>query len=107
MRLGAFECRLVPGTKAYAAYGAESVMERHRHRYEFNNQYRRRFEEAGMIFSGLSPDGTLVEMIELSGHPWFVATQSHPELKSQPMKPSPLFLAFVEAAMKPKENRSR
>jgi CTP synthase len=102
MRLGAFPCRLETGSLARAAYGEDKVSERHRHRYEFNNGYRDSFEKAGVYFSGLSPDGALVEMIELTpetGHPWFVATQAHPEFKSQPVAPHPLFLAFTEAAV--------
>jgi len=101
MRLGAFPCRLETGSLAHAAYGQDDVSERHRHRYEFNNEYRDSFGKAGVRFSGLSPDGALVEMIELAreaGHPWFVATQAHPEFKSRPVAPHPLFRAFVEAA---------
>ena len=99
MRLGAYPCVLAPGSKAAAAYRAEKVSERHRHRYEVNNSYRSRFEEHGMVLSGLSPDGRLVEMVELRDHPWFVASQAHPELKSQPLAPHPLFEAFVGAAI--------
>jgi CTP synthase len=99
MRLGAYPCDLKPGTKAFAAYAAASISERHRHRYEFNNSYREAFEGAGVIFSGLSPDGQLVELIELQDHPWFVACQFHPELKSKPMFPHPLFKDFVGAAV--------
>ena len=98
MRLGAYPCRLVAGTKAQAAYGAELVYERHRHRYEVSNAYRSQLEEAGLTVSGLSPDGRLVELVELPGHPWFVATQAHPEFKSRPGKPHPLFRDFVAAA---------
>jgi CTP synthase len=98
MRLGRYPCRLVPGTKAWAAYGVEHVDERHRHRFEFNNAYRSRLEAAGMVFSGLSPDGRLVEIIELRDHPWFVGTQFHPEFRSRPMNPHPLFREFVQAA---------
>ncbi|MHC5053742.1 MAG: CTP synthase [Planctomycetota bacterium] len=102
LRLGAFPCRLEPGSKAHAAYGVTQVSERHRHRYEFNNAYRERFEAAGVRFSGTSPDGGLVEMIELApetDHPWFVATQAHPEFKSRPADAHPLFRAFVGAAI--------
>ncbi len=99
MRLGAWPCALQKGTRAWKAYGAERVSERHRHRYEVNNQYRDTLQERGMVFSGLSPDGKLVEMIELRDHPWFVATQAHPEFKSQPLQPHPLFAAFVGAAL--------
>ncbi len=98
MRLGAFPCHLEEGSRARAAYGNDVAQERHRHRYEFNNDYRERFETAGMRMSGVSPDGALVEVIELREHPWFVATQAHPEFQSRPIAPHPLFLAFVEAA---------
>ena len=98
MRLGAFSCKLEPGSLAYRAYAVETVSERHRHRYEFNNDYREEFAKAGMDFSGLSPDGALVEIMELRNHPWFIATQAHPEFKSQPVLPHPLFKAFVAAA---------
>lgn len=112
MRLGAFPCRLQPQTLAAKAYGEKVIFERHRHRYEFNNQYRERFEALGMVCSGLSPDGQLVEMIELKHHPWFVATQFHPEFKSKPTAAHPLFKDFVRAAVrfKPagrKKGRSR
>jgi CTP synthase len=100
MRLGSFPCHLMPGTRAYEAYGSAEVQERHRHRYEFNNSYRQTFEAAGMRFSGLSPDGRLVEMVELRDHPWFVATQAHPEFKSTPIAPHPLFGSFVAHAAK-------
>jgi CTP synthase len=98
MRLGAYPCVLVPGTRAAAAYGAEQVQERHRHRFEFNNKYRRLLEEAGMVISGHSPDGRLVEIVELRDHPWYVATQFHPEFLSRPNRPHPLFKDFVAAA---------
>jgi CTP synthase len=98
MRLGAYPAHLLPGSKVATIYGSQSISERHRHRYEFNNEYRGPFEEHGMAFSGLSPDGNLVEMIELSGHPWFVGCQFHPELKSRPTRPHPLFASFIEAA---------
>ncbi|MBC7531630.1 MAG: CTP synthase [Oligoflexus sp.] len=103
MRLGAYPCILKAGTRARAAYGEEAISERHRHRYEFNNAYRERFEEAGMKFSGLSPDGKLVEVIELKDHPWFVGGQFHPELKSKPMQPHPLFRDFVGSAVERKD----
>ena len=99
MRLGAWPCALQPGTRAAEAYGEPTVSERHRHRYEINNAYRTRLEEKGMVLSGLSPDGALVEVVELKDHPWFVATQFHPEFKSQPLAPHPLFKAFVGAAI--------
>ncbi|MBQ6454951.1 MAG: CTP synthase [Eggerthellaceae bacterium] len=100
MRLGAYPCKLTPGTLAFAAYGEELIYERHRHRYEVNNAYRDELQRAGLVISGLSPDGRLTEMIELSDHPWFVATQAHPEFKSRPGKPHPLFRDFVAAAIK-------
>ena len=99
MRLGAYPCKLAPGTRAFAAYGEELIYERHRHRYEVNNAYREALQAAGMVISGLSPDGRLTEMIELPNHPWFVATQAHPEFKSRPGKPHPLFRDFVAAAI--------
>ena len=98
MRLGAYPCKVAPGTHAYEAYGSELVYERHRHRYEVSNAYRNQLVEHGMTISGLSPDGRLTEMIELQDHPWFVATQAHPEFKSRPGKPHPLFRDFVAAA---------
>jgi CTP synthase len=101
MRLGAYPCKLGEGTLAYEAYGEKLVYERHRHRFEVNNAYRDRLAEAGLVFSGMSPDDRLVEMVELpeSMHPWFVASQSHPEFKSRPTKPQPLFREFVRAAI--------
>jgi CTP synthase len=102
MRLGAFDCRLVPGTKAHAAFRADTISERHRHRYEVNNDYRERLEAAGLRFSGTSPDGSLVEVIELPSHPWFVGIQSHPEFQSKPTQPHPLFRDFIGASL---ENR--
>jgi CTP synthase len=99
MRLGAQPCHVVPGTRAHAAYGQDVVYERHRHRYEVNPSYHRALTEAGMVASGLSPDGRLWEIIELPDHPWFVAGQFHPELKSRPTRPHPLFRDFVGAAL--------
>ncbi len=101
MRLGAYPARLVPGSIVEAAYGAEAVSERHRHRYEVNNDYRGRLEEAGLVFSGASPDGRLVEFIELprETHPFYVGTQAHPEFKSRPTRPHPLFRGFIAAAL--------
>ncbi|MBE6470743.1 MAG: CTP synthase [Coriobacteriaceae bacterium] len=98
MRLGAYPCKVLPGTRAFAAYGSELVYERHRHRYEVSNAFRQQLVEAGLVISGLSPDERLTEMIELPGHPWFVATQAHPEFKSRPGKPHPLFRDFIAAA---------
>jgi CTP synthase len=99
MRLGAYPCTVVPGTKGYEAYGEEVIYERHRHRYEVNNAYRQQLVDAGMIVSGVSPDGKLVEMIELPDHPWFLGNQGHPEFKSRPTRPAPLFRDFVGAAV--------
>ena len=101
MRLGSFPCELLPETRAAAAYGAPAVAERHRHRYEFNNAYREKMRRKGMAFSGVSPDGALVEIIELPDHPWFVAVQFHPEFQSKPLAPHPLFRAFVAQALAP------
>jgi CTP synthase len=98
MRLGAYPCALKPGTRAAEAYGTNLVSERHRHRFEFNNKYRRLLEQAGMVISGQSPDGRLVEIIELENHPWFVGTQFHPEFLSRPNRPHPLFRDFIAAA---------
>jgi CTP synthase len=98
MRLGAYPCHLAEGTKAREIYGAEVISERHRHRFEVNNAYRDTLVEHGLTISGTSPDGGLVEMVEITEHPWFVAGQFHPELKSRPTRPHPLFASFVEAA---------
>ncbi len=100
MRLGAYPCVLKPGTKAMAAYGARKITERHRHRYEFNNQYRAIFEKKGLVVAGTSPNKNLVEIIELKNHPFFVGTQFHPEFKSSPLHPHPLFRAFIKSAIK-------
>ena len=98
MRLGSYPCVLSEGSRAAAAYGALRIDERHRHRYEFNNAYRQALEEGGMVLSGLSPDGRLVEVVELRDHPWFVGVQFHPELKSRPNRAHPLFREFIAAA---------
>ncbi|PJA31336.1 MAG: CTP synthetase, partial [Zetaproteobacteria bacterium CG_4_9_14_3_um_filter_53_7] len=98
MRLGGYPCKVIEGTKAFAAYGQSEIRERHRHRYEFNNTYRAQLEEAGLIVSGTLPDNSLVEMVEVGDHPWFVACQFHPEFLSRPYAPHPLFAAFVEAS---------
>jgi CTP synthase len=98
MRLGAYPCRLRPGSLAAEVYGVPEVSERHRHRYEVSNSYRDLFAEHGLRFSGLSPDGSLVEMIELPSHPWFIGCQFHPELRSRPTRPHPLFAGFIAAA---------
>ena len=109
MRLGAYPCRLAEGSLAREAYDEELVYERHRHRYEFNNAYRDELERAGLVISGVSPDGSLVEMVELprDEHPWFVATQAHPEFKSRPTKPQPLFREFVRASIARHEGTAR
>ena len=100
MRLGNYPCKLVDGSHAASAYGQELVNERHRHRYEFNNQFRAQLQEAGMIYSGLSPDGSLVELCELANHPWMVSCQFHPEFASRPDRPHPLFRDFIGVAKK-------
>jgi CTP synthase len=99
MRLGAYPCRLRPGSRAAQIYGEEDVSERHRHRYEVNNAYRDILAEYGMRCAGISPDGSLVELVELPDHTWFIGCQFHPELKSRPMQPHPLFASFVGAAL--------
>ncbi len=99
MRLGAYAARLRPGSRAAEAYGTTEISERHRHRWEVNNAYRDVLTEHGLRLSGQSPDGSLVEMIEYPDHPWFVGCQFHPELKSRPTRPHPLFAAFIGAAM--------
>lgn len=103
LRLGLYPCKLTEGTKAFAAYDDEVIYERHRHRYEFNNHYRQEMEAKGFTFSGTSPDGRLVEIIELKDHPWFLASQFHPEFISRPTRPQPLFRDFVEASLKAKK----
>jgi len=99
MRLGAYPCRLMPNTLAYSGYGQEEIFERHRHRYEFNLAFKEPLTESGMVLSGLSPDGALVEIIELRDHPWFLGCQFHPEFKSRPMNPHPLFREFIRASL--------
>ena len=103
LRLGNWPCKLMDGTKTKAVYKADSVLERHRHRYEVNNKYRQTMEEHGAIFSGLSPDDYLVEITELKDHPWFVGCQFHPEFKSRPNRAHPLFAGFVQAAVECKQ----
>jgi CTP synthase len=99
MRLGAYTCDLSPGSLALLAYGETPISERHRHRFEFNDRYRHDFERVGVRFSGICPDNGLVEILEVPDHPWFLAVQFHPELKSRPQKPHPLFRSFVAAAV--------
>jgi CTP synthase len=98
MRLGAYDCKLIKDTKSYKSYGKKLISERHRHRFEVNNKYRDEIVEKGMVISGISPDGKLVEMIELPDHPWFVGCQFHPELKSRATRAHPLFREFVKAS---------
>jgi CTP synthase len=100
MRLGAYPCALGEGTRVREIYGVPEISERHRHRFEVNNRYRDLLAEHGMTIAGTSPNGGLVEMIEITDHPWFVAGQFHPELKSRPTRPHPLFASFIEAAAK-------
>jgi len=106
MRLGAYPCRLSRGSRAAEIYGQPEVSERHRHRYEVSNKYRELFVEHGLRLSGLSPDGQLVEIIELPSHPWFIGCQFHPELQSRPTRPHPLFAGFVAAAAAKKARRT-
>jgi CTP synthase len=107
MRLGVYPCQLGPGTRAALAYGESIVFERHRHRYELNNDYRPQLAEVGLVTSGLSPDGRLVEIGELDDHPWMVGTQFHPELKSRPNRPHPLFRGFIGAVQAQSRMESR
>ncbi|HUL00618.1 MAG TPA: CTP synthase [Nitrospirota bacterium] len=107
MRLGAYPCTIEKDTKAYQAYGTEEICERHRHRYEFNNKYRVALQKAGLVISGVSPDGELVEIAELKDHPWFLGCQFHPEFKSTPRKPHPLFKAFIEASLRHKDQGTK
>jgi CTP synthase len=104
MRLGAYPCVIEENSLARKAYKSDYISERHRHRYEVNNKFRRMLSENGMIFSGLSPDRELVEMIELPDHPWFLGCQFHPELKSRATKAHPLFREFIKAALKYSES---
>ena len=99
MRLGAYDAMLAQDTRIAAIYGGTRISERHRHRYEVNIDYKKALEEAGLTVSGLSPDGILPETIEYAGHPWFIGVQYHPELKSRPFDPHPLFASFIEAAV--------
>ena len=107
MRLGAYPCRLGKDTLAYKAYGEENISERHRHRYEFNNDYKAQLVEKGLVVSGASPTGDLVEIVEIKDHPWFLGCQFHPEFKSRPMDPHPLFRDFIKAALTFKKSRVR
>jgi CTP synthase len=104
MRLGVWPCRLTPGTLAARAYEQPVIYERHRHRFEFNNDFREVITNAGVVLSGLSPDGRLVEIIELANHPFYLGTQFHPEFKSRPDRPHPLFREFIAACMARRED---
>ncbi len=106
MRLGAYPCVLKEASVAYRAYGKKEISERHRHRYEFNNDFKETLEEAGLMITGASPDGELVEIVEIDNHPWFLGCQFHPEFKSRPMNPHPLFASFIEAALANKNQRA-
>jgi CTP synthase len=106
MRLGIYPCRLVPGTRAAQAYGVPEVLERHRHRFELNNEFRDMLSKGGLVHSGISPDGRLVEICEVADHPWMVGSQFHPEFQSRPNRPHPLFVGFIEAAIRHKAARN-
>ena len=106
LRLGGYPCALQKGTKVYAAYGKAEIVERHRHRYEFNNDYLDEFVQAGLKPVGVNPDTNLVEIVELENHPWFIGVQYHPEYKSTALHPHPLFVSFVKAAEKYCESNS-
>jgi CTP synthase len=99
MRLGAYDAILTPGSRVAEIYGTQKISERHRHRFEVNIGYREQLEASGLVFSGLSPDGLLPEIVEIPTHPWFVGVQFHPELKSKPLDPHPLFASFIKAAV--------
>ena len=104
MRLGLYPCKLAEGSRVKAIYNADLIYERHRHRYEFNNEYRKTIQAAGLVLSGLSPDERLVEIVELPDHPWFIGVQFHPEFKSRPNRPHPLFADFIRASL---ENQAK
>ncbi|MFY9344407.1 MAG: CTP synthase [Planctomycetota bacterium] len=107
MRLGAFDCTIAEGTKSHAAYGAVQISERHRHRFELNNAYRRQLQQAGLVMAGVNPKLDLVEIVEIKDHPWFVGVQYHPEFKTRPLQPHPLFRDFIAAAIEGQRRRSR
>jgi CTP synthase len=100
MRLGVYPCEVKKGTRAFGSYGKDLILERHRHRYEFNNRYRDTMAASGMVFSGIYPNKNLVEMVEIGDHPYFIAVQYHPEFKSKPDRPHPLFRDFIKAALR-------
>jgi CTP synthase len=106
MRLGAYPCKIKNDSLAHRAYGVTDISERHRHRYEFNNDYLERLEKNGLVISGASPSGDLVEIIEIEDHPWYLGCQFHPEFKSRPMKSHPLFREFIRASLARKNSRS-
>lgn len=106
MRLGAWACQLTPGSFAHRAYESLEISERHRHRYEFNREYEEMLVAHGMVLSGTTPDGTYVEIVEVPDHPWFLGCQFHPEFKSKPLSPHPLFRAFIAAAYQYRRSRS-
>ena len=105
MRLGLYPCKLLKGSKAKDIYGEEIIYERHRHKYELNNQFREKLEEKGLIMSGVSPDERLVEIVELKDHPWFLGVQFHPEFKSRPTRAHPLFKDFIKVSKENKLNK--
>jgi CTP synthase len=107
MRLGAYPCRLEKNTAAYSAYGQDNISERHRLRYEFNNEFKDRLVQSGLVISGISPNGELVEIVEIKDHPWFLGCQFHPEFKSRPMNPHPLFRDFIKAALEFSQRRAQ
>ena len=107
MRLGAFDCTVKEGTKSHRAYGKVAISERHRHRFELNNAYRRQLEQAGLVMAGVNPKLDLVEIIEIPGHPWFVGVQYHPEFKTRPLQPHPLFRDFIAAAIEQQSLRRK
>jgi CTP synthase len=107
MRLGAYPCKLKAGSNAFRAYNQELIHERHRHRYEFNMRYREGLERCGIEITGISPDETLVEIVELRDHPWFLGCQFHPEFKSKPFNPHPLFREFIKASLKYRQDKAK
>jgi CTP synthase len=106
MRLGSYECRLAPGSRAAQIYGTETIHERHRHRFEFNREYESCLNQGGMVITGKTPDGKFAEIAEVPGHPWYVAVQFHPEFKSKPLSPHPLFADFVRASLANRQGRT-
>jgi len=107
MRLGGQTCHLLAGSHSRAVYGSDDIVERHRHRYEFNNTFEKQLSDSGLVFSGKSADGSLVEMVELSDHPWFIACQFHPEFTSNPRDGHPLFSSYIKAAMTYRDEKAK